>query len=142
MSYHKDHFNSSKFYSIYHSFQDNGWKLKKKHHFSHFKDNNSYKETSDNLDYRDFNWHIIRIISAIKEFGQTLHFWRYMRKTTVWLLCSIFSNGGRFFQWIKNPNINSLQDSTRNIHIKFGSSWFSSVKGEGFERNNIKNSVE
>ena len=29
----------------------------------------------------------------------------YMRKTTVWLLCSIFSNGGHVFQRINNPHM-------------------------------------
>ena len=51
-----------------------------------------------------------------------------MRKTTVWPLCSIFSNHGHVFQWIKNPHISSMQVTLRNIHTKFGSNWSSSFE--------------
>ena len=55
-----------------------------------------------------------------------------MRKTTVWPLCSIFSNDGHVFQRIKNPHISSMHDTPRNIHTKFGSNWSSSFRGEEF----------
>ena len=55
-----------------------------------------------------------------------------MRKTTVWPLCSICSNGGHVFWWIKNPHSISMQDTQRNIHTKFGSNLSSSVRGEAF----------
>ena len=45
---------------------------------------------------------------------------------------SSFSNGGHIFQRIKNLHINSMQDTLRNIHTKFGSNWSSSVRGEEF----------
>ena len=61
-----------------------------------------------------------------------LTFRRYMWKTTVWPLCSIFSNGGHVFQWIKNPHTSSMQDTPRNIYAKFGSNLSSSFRGEEF----------
>ena len=46
--------------------------------------------------------------------------------------CSIFSNGSHAFWWIKNPYFNSMQDTQRNIHTKFGSNWSSCVRGKEF----------
>ena len=59
-------------------------------------------------------------------------FWRYMQKTTVWPLCSIFGNNCHAFRQIKNPHISSMQDTTRNIYTNFSSNWSSSVRGEEF----------
>ena len=58
-----------------------------------------------------------------------------MRKTTVWPLCSIISNGGHVFQEVKNHHTTSKQDKPRNIQTKFGSNWTSSVRGEEFWTN-------
>ena len=55
-----------------------------------------------------------------------------MWKTTVWPLCSIFSNSGHVFQWIKNTHKSSMQDTLRNIYTKFGFNWSSSFRGEEF----------
>ena len=56
-----------------------------------------------------------------------LWFWRYMRKTTVWPLCSIFSSGGHVFPGIKNPQQQFYAGYPKKIHTKFGSDWSSSV---------------
>ena len=37
-----------------------------------------------------------------------------------------------FFDRSKNPHTNSMQNTTRNIRIKFGSNWTSNVRGEEF----------
>ena len=55
-----------------------------------------------------------------------------MRKNTV---CSILSKGDYAFRQIKNPHIGSKQDTPMDIHTKFGSNWWSSVRGEDFWQN-------
>ena len=49
----------------------------------------------------------------------SVRIWRYMCKTTVWPLCSIFCNGGHVFWRIKNLNITFVQDTLKNISAKF-----------------------
>ena len=55
--------------------------------------------------------------------------WIYMRKTAVWLLGSIFKNGGHVFRRIKNSQFSLIQKIVRNSHTKFGCtcSWSSSI---------------
>ena len=43
-----------------------------------------------------------------------------------------FRNSGHVYRWIKNPHISFMQNNLRNLYIKFGSNWSSSVRGEEF----------
>ena len=54
------------------------------------------------------------------------------KKPSVWPLCSIFRNCCHVCRRIKNPHISSMHKALRNIHIKFGSNWFSITRREGF----------
>ena len=55
-----------------------------------------------------------------------------MRKTFVWPLCSIFSYGGHVFRRIQNTQTSSIQNSLRNIYIKFVTDWSSSFRSGDF----------
>ena len=57
------------------------------------------------------------------------------KKSAVWSLCSIFSNGSHVFKLIKNPNSPFVQDTLRNNHYKFHANLFSSFIGEDVWRN-------
>ena len=46
--------------------------------------------------------------------------------------CSIFSNNGHVFSWIKNPNNHFVQNTLRNNHAKFKTCQSSSFRGEDF----------
>ena len=63
-----------------------------------------------------------------------------MPKASVWPLCSIYSNGGHVFPRIKNPHINSMQDTLGTFVPSLVS--FSKVVSEKkiFDRNKFKNS--
>ena len=61
-----------------------------------------------------------------------------MPKTSVWTLCSIFSNDSHVFKWIKIPHNHFMQNNLRNIQSKFGSNWSSSFRREEFKKNKLK----
>ena len=108
-------------------------KTVKKRHFSPFKDNNSYIHSSDNFDsFKTFVGLIIRIIQQLKEFYETYLFWRYMRKTSDWPLCSIRRPCSLADQ--KSSHISSMQDTQKCIHNKFCINWSSSLRGEKLRR--------
>ena len=84
--------------SFYHSFQDISWKLKKKPVIFPF--SRAIPLTRNHLTFfpEDFVVLIIWIISAMEIIWLTLTVLGiYMRKATVWPLCSIFSNSGHVF---------------------------------------------
>ena len=75
-----------------------------------------------------------------QKFAKGNCFWVICKKTAFRPLCSIFTNGGHAFSWIKNPNSHFVQNTLshfvhntlRNNHVKFTTCPSNSFRGKDF----------